>query len=85
MNPQQVFCPNTDCPAKGQQDRGNIEVHSRVEKRYICTVCDKTFSATKGTLFYRLRTDPEIVVTGEERLLMIILSLPSQAESTSHP
>ncbi len=57
MNPQTVFCPNIECPARGQQGEGNIEVHSRKEKRYICHVCAHTFSATKGTLFYRLRTD----------------------------
>ncbi|MCP5086987.1 MAG: IS1 family transposase, partial [Rhodobacteraceae bacterium] len=36
-------------------------MHSQVEKRYICDVCQKTFSQTKGTLLYRLRTDAETV------------------------
>ena len=57
MNPQTVFCPNIACPARGQQGKGNIGVHSRSEGRYICHVCGQTFSASKGTLFYRLRTD----------------------------
>lgn len=57
MNPQSVFCPNIDCPARGQQGQGNISVHSQQEKRYVCKVCEQTFSATKGTLFYRLRMD----------------------------
>ena len=57
MNPQGIFCPNIDCPARGQQDKGNIAVHSRAEPRYRCHVCGKTFSATKGSLFYRLKTD----------------------------
>lgn len=62
MNPQSVFCPNIDCLARGQQDKGNIEVHSQVEKRYRCRVCGRTFSATKGSLFYRLKTDSVTVM-----------------------
>ncbi|MCJ7555975.1 MAG: hypothetical protein MUP90_03555 [Gammaproteobacteria bacterium] len=62
MNPQAVFCPNIDCPARGKEGKGNIGVHSRREERYICQVCGQTFSGTKGTLFYRLRTDSERVM-----------------------
>lgn len=57
MNPQDIFCPNIDCPARGQKAEGNISIHSKEEKRYRCNVCGKTFAATKGTIFYRLRTD----------------------------
>ena len=62
MDPQSVFCPNIDCPARGQVGRGNIHVHSRKERRYRCDVCQKTFADTKGTPFYRLRTAKDIVV-----------------------
>jgi transposase-like protein len=62
MNPEKVFCPKIDCPAKGQVGKGNISVHSQKEKRYACAVCETTFSASKGTLFYRLKTDPETVM-----------------------
>ena len=31
-------------------------------RRFICHECDKTFSATTGTVFYRLRTSTETVV-----------------------
>jgi transposase-like protein len=58
MNPIEIFCPNIDCPAKGQQGRGNISIHSRQEKRYWCAVCESSFVATKGTIFYRLKSDP---------------------------
>ncbi len=67
MNPQDIFCPNIDCPARGQTGKGHIGVHSQAEKRYRCDVCEKTFTDTKGTLFYRLRTDPQLV------LLVIVL------------
>ena len=53
MNPQEVFCPNAKCLASGQIGKGNITIHSQKERRYKCTVCDKTFAETKGTPFYR--------------------------------
>jgi transposase-like protein len=53
MDPTSVFCPNLDCPARGQTGQGNIGIHSQQDKRFICTECHKTFSATKGTAFYR--------------------------------
>jgi transposase-like protein len=62
MDPTATFCPNERCPARGQTGRGNIGIHSRKEQRFICHECDKTFSATTGTVFYRLRTSAETVV-----------------------
>jgi len=51
-----------DCPARGQKGQGNIGVHSQKEQRYICDVCNQTFTTSKGTIFYRLRTEPTIVM-----------------------
>src|SRR5216683_6705004 len=62
MDPATTFCPNVACPARGQTGQGNIRIHSCKDKRFMCTECHKTFSATKGTAFYRLRTLPETVV-----------------------
>lgn len=61
MDPTTVFCPNWLCPARGHAGQGNIGIHSRKDKRFICTQCHKTFTATKGTVFYRLRTSVEVV------------------------
>ena len=61
MDPTTVFCPNLACPARGQTGQGNIGIHSRKEKRFICTQCRKTFTTTKGTALYRLRTSAETV------------------------
>src|SRR5256886_4471907 len=61
MDPTTTFCPNSACPARGQTGQGNIGIHSCKDKRFICTECHKTFSATKGTAFYRLRTSAETV------------------------
>jgi hypothetical protein len=41
---------------------GNSGIHSRQERRCIGHECHKTFSATTGTVFYRLRTSAETVV-----------------------
>jgi transposase-like protein/IS1 family transposase len=61
MDPATTFCPRLACPARGQTGQGNIGIHSRKDKRFLCTACHKTFSATKGTAFYRLRTATETV------------------------
>jgi len=62
MNLEKIFCPNLHCPARGQCGCGNISVHSVKEKRCYCNVCDKTFSVTKGSIFYRLKTEPRTVL-----------------------
>src|SRR5437588_3983597 len=61
MDPATTFCPNRHCPARGQTGQGNIGIHSQKEQRFICHECHTTFSATKGTVFYRLRTAAETV------------------------
>jgi transposase-like protein len=62
MAPATVFCPNTHCHARGQTGMGNIGIHAQKEQRFICHEWHKTFSARKGTVFYRLRTSAETVV-----------------------
>lgn len=61
MDPQAQFCHNPACPQRGQISYGNIGVHREREHRYICHVCGKTFSATKGTPFFRLQTAADVV------------------------
>src|SRR5215813_9643041 len=63
MNPHAQFCHNPQCPARGQRGQGNIRVHSQTEQRYRCTTCGQTFTATKGTPFYRLQTAADLVTT----------------------
>ncbi len=62
MDPQTVFCPNSACPARGHIGKGNIGVHSQKDGRYICHVCSRTFTATKGTVFYRRRLSKDTIV-----------------------
>jgi transposase-like protein/IS1 family transposase len=61
MDPTTVCCPNLACPARGQVGQDNISVHSRKDQRFMCRQCQKTFAATQGTAFYRLRTSAETV------------------------
>jgi transposase-like protein len=62
MRSPDVFCPNMACPARGQAGQGNIHVHSKTRSRFKCQVCGKTFSARAGTIFFRRRTDAEIII-----------------------
>ena len=62
MDPQNQFCHNADCSARGVVGQGNIRIFSRKETRYQCTTCNQTFTATKGTPFYRLHKTAELMV-----------------------
>jgi transposase-like protein len=61
MDPQPIFCPNLECPARGQGGAGNLASHGRKRPRYRCTVCGKTFSARRGTPLYRRRTSETLM------------------------
>jgi len=76
MNPQDVFCPNMECPARGQTGTGNIHVHSQKDKRFVCEVCQDTFTISKGTIFYRLRHDPKTVMCV---IILLAYGCPVQA------
>jgi transposase-like protein len=76
MNPQEIFCPNIDCPARGQIGKGNIGIQSRKEKRFVCHVCQHTFTTRKSTLFYRLHSDPQLVLLV---IALLVYGCPRQA------
>jgi transposase-like protein len=63
MDPTTVCCPNPVCPARGHGSQGPISIHARSETRFICTQGRKTFAATTGTVFSRVRTSTARVVT----------------------
>lgn len=69
MNPQSVFCPNPDCPSRGQVGNGNIGIKSQKERRYHCKTCGKSFAETKGTPLFGLKR--------EHGLFFIIVTLLS--------
>lgn len=76
MNPRELFCPNMDCPARGQVGKGNIHTHSLKDRRCICEVCGQTFTITAGTIFYRLRHAPELVI---QVITLLAYGCPIQA------
>jgi transposase-like protein len=76
VNSAELFCPNLACLARGVVGKGNIGVHSQQKQRYICHVCKQTFSASKGTRFYRLRTDPKTVLLV---IALLVYGCPIQA------
>lgn len=65
------FCPNEACRDYGKlqkdQSKRNIKKAgktSRGRQRYLCKSCGRTFTETKGTLFYRRRVgEGEIIET----------------------
>jgi len=61
MNPQDLFCPNSTCPATGQAAQGNLWIHDRSRGRYRCTVCRRTFTVRTGTPLAAKQTAPEII------------------------
>jgi transposase-like protein len=61
MDPSATFCPHLACPDKGLVGQGNIQIHSRADRRYRCTRCGHTFTATTNTPFYRLRHAADLV------------------------
>jgi transposase-like protein len=76
MDPQQQFCPNMACPARGKTGEKHIVVHSRKPERYKCTVCQKTFSAKVGTPFYRLHHSADLITIV---MTLIAFGCPVQA------
>lgn len=62
MDPHNRFCHNGRCWAYGRPGEGHIVTHSQKERRYKCKRCNKTFSETKGTAFYRAHKAHELVV-----------------------
>ncbi len=54
-----TFCPNEECHHYAKVDEGNIIKFGRSRQgvqRYHCKGCQTTFTATRGTLFYRKHT-----------------------------
>lgn len=62
MDPHEQFCHNKGCRAYGRKGEGHVVIHSSTEQRYQCKRCKKTFSATKGTAFYRIHKPHELVL-----------------------
>jgi transposase-like protein len=62
MEPDQQACINRACPAFGKSETGTIKVSSYKERRYYGVVCGKTFSESRASFFYHLRTPRRAVL-----------------------
>ena len=69
------FCPNESCPDYGKlqngQDQTNLKKIGKTPRgvqRYQCKTCGKTFTETKGTIFYRKHA-------GEHEILEVLALL----------
>ncbi len=63
--PAGSFCWNEECSDYGQVGKGNLRKSGRTDKgvqRYQCKTCKKTWTQTKGTLFYRCRHSEQTIV-----------------------
>lgn len=69
MSDRLRFCINRECLDYGVEGRGNIVGYGRKVRRFRCKTCGRVFSASKGTFFYRLRTDVEVVIEALHLLL----------------
>ena len=59
MQSKQKCCHHPNCSDVGKINQGNIKAFSYQEHRYYCTTCRTTFSASRNTVFYKLRTPPQ--------------------------
>jgi transposase-like protein len=59
------FCPNEECEFYGKVKDRHIVRYGKTAagvQRYQCRICGKSFTATKGTLFYRKQTPAKEIV-----------------------
>ena len=59
------FCWNRDCPYYAKPDSGTIRKFGTTQKgtqRYQCRACRKTFTNTRGTVFYGKRHSPDTIL-----------------------
>ena len=74
MDPTTTFCPNENCPARGQSGQGNIGIHSQKEQRFICHACP-TIPANGP---YILCDDDVGAICGRFDINLTLLSMPKR-------
>src|SRR6266700_8385539 len=69
-------CPNAECPLFKRMDRGNVSAistymtESGKRRIFRCQRCETTFSETRDTVFFDLRTSEEKVLMALKMLLV---------------
>ncbi len=85
-----TFCLNEACEDYNKVDHENMIKSGKTDKgvqRYFCKTCKKSFTETKGTMFYRCRhTEDEIVeymsILGDRNSLAAIHRIKGIKEET---
>jgi transposase-like protein len=72
----QQFCPNPECPSRGQSGQGNIVGHGSKRPRYKCKTCGKTFSVRVGTALEGIRHSEDDFV---KVVTLLAYGTPTQA------
>jgi len=60
-----AFCPYEDCEDHGKTGTGNVRKYGKTDggvQRYQCKRCGRTFTATRGTMFYRRRVEAHEII-----------------------
>lgn len=55
-------CPNKKCAFYRQKDKGNVRYKTKRRGIYYCNQCRATWTFTKDSFFYNLKTPPKIVI-----------------------
>jgi transposase-like protein/IS1 family transposase len=76
VDASKLFCPNMECPSRGQIGQGNIVSHGSKRPRGKCKTCGKTFSIRKGTAFEGIRKPEELFMIV---VLLLAYGCPIQA------
>lgn len=76
MKPHQQFCPNPDCCARGQVEKGNITIHSQKRRQYKCNECGQTFSERRGTALFGVKKPEGLFTTV---IVLLVKGCPVQA------
>src|ERR1700704_4557416 len=84
------FCLNEQCKDYNKINSGNVVKSGKTDKgvqRYRCKTCKKSFTETKGTMFYRCRhTEEEIIecmaMRGDRNSLAVIHRIKGIKEET---
>ena len=85
MKPDQQSCANRACPDFGKSGTDNIKVYSHKERRYYCLSCGKTFSESRASVFYHLRTHRQAFLEAIGCWPNVIVCAASLASKESNP
>jgi len=61
MKIRNQHCPNAKCKLYGQLEKNNIQIHSKKNKRFRCSLCYKTWSENFNEIYFCLKSSIELL------------------------